>query len=107
MGLVKAEQLHTRRGKNSAFLCAEMGSGQAEQQISWPPIYTLFFVCLALVVVQGSANSRLCAHVYIVLKGRRLKLQVQYYLSIPGLTFPEAIYTYQNVLVVFIFFWLS
>ena len=43
--------------KNSAFLFAEMGFGQAEQHLSWPPVYTLFFVCLALVVVQGSAKS--------------------------------------------------
>ena len=58
MGLDKAEQLHTsEREKKEAFLFAEMGLGQAEQHLSWPPVYTLFFVCLALVVVQGSAKS--------------------------------------------------
>ena len=43
--------------RNSAFLLAEMGLGQGEQHISWPPVYTLFFVWLALVVLQGSTNS--------------------------------------------------
>ena len=39
------------------LIFAEMDLGQAEQHLSWPPVYTLFFVCLALVVVQGSAKS--------------------------------------------------
>ena len=33
--------------QNSAFLFAEMGSGQAEQHLSWTPVYSLFFVCLS------------------------------------------------------------
>ena len=66
-------------------LFAEIVSGQSEQHLAWPPVYTLFFVCLVLVVVHGSAKSWLCAHVYIVLKGRRLKLQVKYYLVWPFL----------------------
>ena len=63
-----------RELQTSAFLFAEMGLSQAEQHLSWQPVYTLFFVCLALAVVnvQGSTNSWLCAHVYIVLKRRRL-----------------------------------
>jgi hypothetical protein len=42
--------------QNSAFLLAEMGLSQAEQHLLWQPVYTLFFVCLALVIVQGSTN---------------------------------------------------
>ena len=42
--------------QNSAFLFAEMGLSQAEQHLLWQPVYTLFFVCLALVIVQGSTN---------------------------------------------------
>jgi hypothetical protein len=30
---------------------AEMGLGQDEQHMPWPPVYSPFFVCLALVVV--------------------------------------------------------
>ena len=46
-----------RELQNSAFLFAVMGLGQGEQHLSGPPVYTLFFVCLALVVVQVSTNS--------------------------------------------------
>ena len=38
-------------------LFAEIVSGQSEQHLAWPPVYTLFFVCLVLVVVHGSAKS--------------------------------------------------
>jgi hypothetical protein len=50
-------KLNNSERKNSAFLFGEMGLGQAEQHLSWPPVYTLFFVSLVLVVVQGSARS--------------------------------------------------
>jgi hypothetical protein len=57
------------------------------KHLLWPHVYTLFFVCLALVVVQGTGSAKGClfAHVYIVSKGRRLKLQVKYYLVWPFL----------------------
>ena len=45
-----------RELQNPAFLFAELGLGQAEKHLSSAPFYTLFFICLALVVV-------LCAHV--------------------------------------------
>ena len=66
--------------KTLPFYLLKWGLSQAEQHLSWPTVY-MFFVCLALVVVQGSTNSWLCAHVYIVLKRRWLKLQVKYYLN--------------------------
>jgi hypothetical protein len=46
-----------RELQNSAFLFVEMGLGQIEQHLSWPTVYTLFSVCLALVFVQGTTNS--------------------------------------------------
>jgi hypothetical protein len=41
---------------------AEMGLGQAEQHLLWPPVYTLFFVCLALVVNTWFYLS--CSYLY-------------------------------------------
>ena len=45
------------RELHSSFLFTEMDLGRNEQHLSWPPVYTLVFVCLALVLVQGSTNS--------------------------------------------------
>jgi hypothetical protein len=65
---------YLRELQNSAFLFAKMGLGQGLQHLSGPPVNTLFFVCLALVADY--------VHIlYIVLKRRRLKLQIRYYLN--------------------------
>jgi hypothetical protein len=50
VGLDKLKNSIQAREKNSAFLFAEIGLGQAEQHLLWPHVYTLLFVCLALVV---------------------------------------------------------
>ena len=42
---------------------AEMDLGQAEQHLSWPPVYTLFFVCLALVV--NTLFDLSCSYLYL------------------------------------------
>jgi hypothetical protein len=57
VGLDKAELHRSEREKTLPFYLLKWVWAKLNNVLSWPPVYTLFFVCLALLVVQGSPKA--------------------------------------------------